>query len=319
MRRVLVIKLGALGDFVQALGPFAAIRRHHAGARITLLTTAPFKELAEASGHFDEVWIDQRPRPWQAKVWLELARRLSAGGFERVYDLQTSDRSAAYFHLMRLMRPLFGGGRPEWSGLARGCSHPHANPKRRFMHTIERLAEQLVAAGIRDVPPVDLSWAGADVSRFDLAGDAGRYALLVPGSSPHRPEKRWPEDRFAALARGLASQGVTPVLLGAGAESEVNARIRGLCPDARDLCGETSFIDIVALARGAAGALGNDTGPMHLIAAAGCPTVVLFSAASDPARCAPRGPQGADSVTVVRRDSLETLMVDEVASALHLR
>ena len=109
------------------------------------------------------------------------------------------------------------------------------------------------------------------------------------------------------------------MLLGAAAESEVNAHIRGRCPDARDLCGETSFIDIIALARGAAGAIGNDTGPMHLIAAAGCPTVVLFSAASDPARCAPRAPQGADSVTVMRRDSLEDLMVDEVASALNLR
>lgn len=316
MRRVLVIKLGALGDFVQALGAFAAIRRHHAEARITLLTTAPFKELAEAGGYFDEVWIDQRSRPWQPKGWLKLARRLNAGDFERVYDLQTSDRSAAYF---RLMGPLFGGKRPEWSGIARGCSHRHANPNRKFMHTIERLAEQLAMAGIRHVPPADLSWAGADVSRFELAGDAGRYALLVPGSSPHRPEKRWPEDRFAALGRRLASERVTPVLLGAGAESEVNARVRGLCPDARDLCGETSFIDIVALARGAAGALGNDTGPMHLIAAAGCPTVVLFSAASDPARCAPRGPQGADSVTVIRRDSLDNLMVDEVASALNLR
>lgn len=316
MRRVLVIKLGALGDFVLAMGPFAAIRRRHAEARITLLTTAPLRELAEASGYFDEIWVDERPRPWQPAGWLKLARRLNAGGFERVYDLQTSDRSAAYFHMMG---PLFGGKRPEWSGIARGCSHPHANPDRKVMHTIERQAEQLAMAGIKDVPPADLSWARADVSRFNLGGDAGRYALLAPGGSPHRPEKRWPQDRFSALAARLVCGGVTPVLLGAAAESEVNAHIRGRCPDARDLCGETSFIDIIALARGAAGAIGNDTGPMHLIAAAGCPTVVLFSAASDPARCAPRAPQGADSVTVMRRDSLENLTVDEVASALNLR
>ncbi|MEE8123959.1 MAG: ADP-heptose--LPS heptosyltransferase, partial [Alphaproteobacteria bacterium] len=100
MRRILVIKLGALGDFVLAMGPFAAIRRRHAEARITLLTTAPLRELAEASGYFDETWVDERPRPWQPAGWLKLARRLIAGGFERVYDLQTSDRSAAYFHMM---------------------------------------------------------------------------------------------------------------------------------------------------------------------------------------------------------------------------
>ena len=48
MRRVLVIKLGALGDFVQGFGPFAAIRAHHPTAHITLLTTRPFAALAEA-------------------------------------------------------------------------------------------------------------------------------------------------------------------------------------------------------------------------------------------------------------------------------
>ena len=92
-----------------------------------------------------------------------------------------------------------------------------------------------------------------------------------------------------------------------------------LCEGARNLCGETSLIDVIALARGAAGAVGNDTGPMHLIAAAGCPTVVLFSRASDPGLCAPRGRRGEESVAVLRRGSLEDLMVGEVAEALRLR
>ena len=51
--RILVIKLGALGDFVLALGPCAAIRRHHQNAHITLLTTTPFVDLASASGYFN--------------------------------------------------------------------------------------------------------------------------------------------------------------------------------------------------------------------------------------------------------------------------
>ena len=81
----------------------------------------------------------------------------------------------------------------------------------------------------------------------------------------------------------------------------------------------TSFIDIIALARDAAGAVGNDTGPMHLIVAAGCPSVVLFSDESDPALCAPRGPEGAAPVTVLRRGSLEDLALGEVDAALSLR
>jgi ADP-heptose:LPS heptosyltransferase len=60
-------------------------------------------------------------------------------------------------------------------------------------------------------------------------------------------------------------------------------------------------------------AVGNDTGPMHLIAAAGCSSVVLFSADSDPALCAPRG-----KVAVLRRPDLAQLTVDEVAAALPL-
>ena len=55
---LLVIKLGALGDFVLATGPFAAIRAAHPNEVLVLLTTAPFAEFARASGYFDEVWID---------------------------------------------------------------------------------------------------------------------------------------------------------------------------------------------------------------------------------------------------------------------
>jgi hypothetical protein len=64
-----------------------------------------------------------------------------------------------------------------------------------------------------------------------------------------------------------------------------------------------------------AGAVGNDTGPMHLIATAGVPSVVSFSHASDPELCAQRGPD----LTILRRPRLEELSVDEVEAALRLR
>ncbi len=306
---VLVIKLGALGDFVQALGPFSAIRRHHGGARIVLLTTGPYRELAEASGFFDEVWTGGRPGGVDFAGWIELRRRMASGGFGRVYDLQTSDRSSFY---RRLFWP---GPAPEWSGIARSCSHPHANPERDSLHTIERQAEQLEAAGIAEVPPLD--WAaldlsaGRDVSRF---GIAGRYVLLTPAGAQHRPGKRWPPDRFAALARTVAEKEMTPVLLGTAQEKALLAGIAAQCPGARDLAGETSLMDLVSLGLGAAVAVGNDTGPMHLIASAGCPSVVLYSNESDPALCGQRGP----SVTILRRDGLDGLSVAEVVDALAL-
>ncbi len=307
---VLVIKLGALGDFVLALGPAAAIRRHHAGAHIVLLTTEPFVELARMSGYFDEIWVDSRPKLWNPGGWLALRRRLREAGFGRIYDLQTSDRTGFYF---RLLGP---GRRPEWSGVAGGCSHPDTNPRRTEIHTIERQREQLRLAGLADVPLADLSWVTADLGGLR---PSGHYALLVPGGAAHRPRKRWPAGRYAELARRLSERGIEPLILGGPAEPDLTAQIARRAPVARDLSGRTSLPQIAALAREAAGAVGNDTGPMHLIAAAGCPSVLLFSDASDPGRTAPRAPRGAPPVKVLRRAALAGLAVDEVVAALILR
>ncbi len=304
--RILVIKLGALGDMVLALGPFAAIRYAHQSAHITLLTTGPYAELAEASGYFDAVWTDTRPSVWDVTGWLALRSRLRGGGFKRVYDLQTSDRSGWYY---RIMGP---GPRPEWSGIASGCSHPHANPDRDFMHSIERQNEQLAVAGIDDVADADISWLDGDIARFGLPE---RFVLLVPGGARHRPEKRWPVGNFAVLAKILLEQAITPVILGSEDESAIAKTIVSRAPGAVSLVGRTSFGDIASLVRTASGAIGNDTGPMHLAAAAGCPTVVLFSAASDPVLTAPRG----SAVTVVRRRKLSDMPVSEVAAALSMR
>lgn len=301
--RILVIKLSALGDFVQAFGPFAAIRAHHPDAAITLLTTAPFAELARRSPWFDAVWIDERPAPWQVGKVVRLRRRLRGGGFRRVYDLQTSGRSSRYLRLM-------GGPRAvEWSGIAPGCSHPHANPDRDRMHTLERQAEQLRMAGIAEVPPPDLSWLDADIARFGLPEP---FVLLVPGGAPHRPEKRWPAARYADLAARLASRGVTPVVIGTTGEAEEARVVTEACSQAVSLLGRTSLSEVAALARRAAAAVGNDTGPMHLIAAAGCPSVVLYSHASDPALCGQRGAK----VTILRRPDLAEMEVAVVADAL---
>lgn len=301
--RILIIKLGALGDFIQALGPFAAIRRHHANAHITLLTADPFAAFAAASDYFNDVWTGGRPAGLDLVGWFGLRRRLRQGGFGRVYDLQTSARSSFYYRLF------WPDSYPQWSGIAAGCSHPHDNPHRDFMHTIERQAEQLQMAGIAAVPPPDLSWVKADIGRLRL-GD--RFALLVPGGAAHRPGKRWPGERFGGLARWLAGRRIEPVLLGGKAEASLLDTVAGGRPGIRSLAGKTDLFDIAALADAAILAVGNDTGPMHLIAAAGCPSLVLYSDDSDPALC---GQRGAD-VTILRRRRLSALSVEEVTGKL---
>ncbi len=105
------------------------------------------------------------------------------------------------------------------------------------------------------------------------------------------------------------------MLIGGADQDALLAKVAAAAPGSRDLAGRTSLAELAVLARGAAAALGNDTGPMHLIAAAGCPTLVLFSDASDPALCAPRGP----AVQILHRPDLGNLAVEEVEAALSPR
>ena len=296
---ILIIKLGAFGNIVLSLSAFAAIRLHHRDARISVLTSAPYAGWLRTFPYFDEVLIDPRADWWDFRTLRQLGRMLADGHFSRVYDLQTSSRSSRYFRLFPAKH------RPEWSGIAFGCSLPDRDPKRNILHDVERQQGQLRQTGITVFPPPDLSWCSDDIARFDLPAD---IALLVPGSSRNRLVKRWPASRYQELAERLVARGIMPVLLGTEAEKPLAAAI----PAARDLIGQTSFGDLADLARAARFAVGNDTGPMHLIATAGCPSITLFSNDSNPLQCAPSGRW----TRVLRRPDLADLPVEDVLQSL---
>lgn len=299
-RRILVIKLGALGDFIQALGPMAAIRAHHPDDRITLLTTAPFESLARASGHADDIWLDTRPKWFDIKGWIALRARLNDAGFARVYDLQNNDRTAFY---LKLFDPA-----PEWVGAAPGASHRNTSKQRTAGRAFDGHVQTLARAGVTGVSIDTLGWMQG---RDDFARLCRPYVLIVPGSAPAHPEKRWPAGSFSNLCARLVVRGHLPVLIGTQAESETLAAIERAVPECLNLCGQTSLFDLPALARGARGAIGNDTGPMHLIAPTGCPALILFSKHSNPKR---HTPMGAHIVTL-QKDDLKDLSADEVWAA----
>ena len=295
-RDILIIRLGALGDFALSFPAFAALRAHHSDDRLTLLTTRPFASLAADSPWFDEVVIDTRPKWYDAGGLLRLRRILRGRDF--IYDLQTSHRSSGYYAL---------AGWPPWSGIARGASHPDADPRRNFLHTIERQQGQLRAAGVPSPVPVDLSWLEG---RGPVLPQ--RYALLIPGTSAsHGGGKRWPAARFAELAQRLWRRNLVPVVAGSAAEAADAAAILSACPGAIDLTGKTSLQELAGVAHRAALAIGGDTGPIHLAAMMGCPVVALFSGFSNPALAAPRG-----RVTLVREQDLGDLDVGRVEAAL---
>lgn len=301
--KILVIKHGALGDFIQVLGAMKAIRRHHPKDAITLLTTAPYEELGEKTGCFDHIVIDEKPTYLQRKKWKMLKAWVKKQEFGRVYDLQNSTRTEAYFIFMfkRLGTP--------WCAEFSYATYPYATPLSKTLHAVVRKQRQLAVAGILDVPDPDISFLRGDIKNFHLPP---AYFLLIPGSSPQGAFKRWPASFYGKISQYLINQGTTPVILGTKAEKEEMQEIQKMYPQSINLCGQTSLDQIATLARSAKGALGNDTGPMHLIAATGCPVTTLFSGASSPYVFGPRSPHS----TLLQEEKLKDLLPEKVWAIL---
>lgn len=297
---ILVIKLGAFGDFIMALGAFAALRSHYKDAQITLLTIPSLVGIAETSGYFDAVWADARRRDGGSNF--ATIRKLRQHRFDRVYDLQCNDRTNAYFQCLRPFPP-------QWSGRAWGCSDPDPNPNRNAAHGTDRYRLQLQHMGIAEVPDPDPAFVTADTRHLALPEP---YVLLIPGSSVQHPEKRWPASHFIQLCARLLAAGMTPVLSGTLDDADATQAIAQSVPEARDLTGQTSVFQLGGLAERAAGAVGNDTGPMHLIAAKGCPSVVLYSGTTRPTQTGQRGP----AVMILQENRLEDLSPDRVWEAV---
>ncbi len=294
-QNILVIKLGALGDFIQSLGPMAAIRQNHKDAHITLLTTAPYKSFANKSNYFDDIWIDKRPKTLNIPGWLHLRKRLINGSFSRVYDLQNNDRTSLYLRLFPKSKC------PEWVGAAPGASHRNNSPKRTQGTAFQGHKQTLSLAGIDNVIVDDMKWIKEDLSAFDLQPP---FVLMVPGCSPQHPQKRWPDEYYAKTAKALIDKGYQIVVLGTATEQEITQSISKACPEVLDLTGKTSLFQIVTLAHKAYAAIGNDTGPMHMIGPTHCPSITLFSAHGDPKKHAPNG----DNVCTLQQDNLKELL-----------
>jgi ADP-heptose:LPS heptosyltransferase len=306
VKRVLVIARGPLDLFVPSLAALRRIRSAHPNAQIVLLTSPAFEALSRACPYLDAVDIDGQPEG--VSEWLQLAARIRAARFDRVYDLEGSPWTNRLFQALRPFPP-------KWSGVAFGCALPHRNPLRDAMHPLERQAEQLRAAGIwSDAPtrpgaaaPPDASWIARRI--LDPRAKHRPHVLLIPGSVADPAELRWSPQAYGGLAQILRNQGYDIIILGGPDDSRLAHAIQHRAP-ARDLTGRTDYAEVAALAARAALAIGADTGLMHLAAAAGAPSLVLCARADDLDRAGPRG-----YVAALWADSLADLQVNEVLRA----
>ena len=267
MQRILIIKLGALGDVVMATPLIAAILAHHRDATVTLLTTPAYAPLFA-----DWPGLAVRTTPRRGlRTMLRLVAHLRRMRYARIYDLQGNDRSGVLCAL--------SGARER---VGNHCRFPYnlhpSTPWQGQCHIFERLRTVLAAADIAVTATRPYLPAGtatrtqvrAWLDAHDLT--SADFVLLHAGASAHRPTKRWPH--FAALAERLRTRGLRIVWLGGPPERALNAQLA-----AADDCDATAAFDILALAelgRHARFAVTNDSGPMHVLSAAGIPVFGLF-------------------------------------------
>lgn len=293
-RNVLVIKLGAFGDVVLAEGALRDIRLHHPKARMTALTTPPYAEIFERCPHVDAVEIDQRRPRWHLRYLLELRRRMRASGYDHVYDLQNSRRTAMYFRWMP--RPIF------WSGTAPGCSHRYRADRFKSIPVLDRLAGQLASAGVatRHCHHPTLVWMADDVAGI-LEAHRVRdgFVLLIPGASARHPGKRWPH--YARLSELLMERGHQVVTAPGPDDMDLCRRLPATMLTRRGDC--LTLFQIAGLATRAGFVVGNDTGPTHLAAYCGARGLALH------------GPHAAARLTCIDR-RLEVIEVPDL-SRLH--
>ena len=266
--RILIIKLGALGDVLLATPHMHSIVAAHPDARVTLLTAPAYADLLQDQAGLEIVAFPRRGwvAMWRVLVWLRRRR------FAVVYDLQGSLRS-------RIMTRLSGARRR--IGRARNVAYTHAPPPAASgTHAFRELNALLEVAGIEPATPrVWLAEPVADAARVDtwLQDNTPRDARLVllhAGASERWPAKRWEAESYAALAAVLDTRGFTVIWIGGAADRAVNRRLAG--ETGIDATDAFSITELVALGRRARFAVVNDSGPMHLLAAAALPVYALF-------------------------------------------
>ncbi len=297
-KRVLIIKLGALGDVILASGAVQTIINHYGAEHCDILTDNSYANIFRDMTSARVVAIDRNerlkiPNLAQNLRHYDIIFDLQDGSFTRILhkflkligyngqffsengfnDSKNSIFSKILFFLLKKIK--YKG--QFWSKL--GLIDPN-------LPALQRTELLCQKAGLADIINPHTNFWQNPSRVFDRPE---KYALICVGSSPEHPQKRYPIDKYGKICQYLHDNGVTPVIIGGGDEIPLGK----ICNEkyhALDLTGQTQYGDIAILARHAQLAVGNDTGPMHIITASGCKAIWLFSPFSDPVKSQPSGP-----------------------------
>ena len=248
--RILYVTSNRVGDAVLSTGLLGHLLRAHPTARFTVACGPAAEGVFIRMPNLERL-ITMEKRPWGGH-WLPLW----AEAVGTVWDLVVDIRGSAL----------------SWLVPARA----RAQMRRRPGHKTAQLAAVL---GV-DPPPLPVAWTAAeDQARAAELLPPGTLIALAPTANTDL--KIWPADRFVDLFRALAAgplPGARAVVLGGPEPRErpLAAPVLAALPDAIDLCGALSLPEAAAVLERCALFVGNDSGLMHLAAAAGTPTLGLF-------------------------------------------
>ena len=284
--KVLIVRLGALGDIVHTVPAAAALRRGYPDARIDWVVDARHASFAQLVTCIDRVVPLEKPT---LSAWLQLVQMLRPARYDVALDFQGLMKSAliarasgarrvAGFSIWHLREK---GARPFYSEVGDGEQSPHV---------IQKNLSLLGVVGI-DSAEVEfpLAHSPSPVVETVKTQASGRpIALINPGAA--WPNKRWPASRFGEVAAFLKEvRGFEPFVLWGPSEQSLAEDVVTTSGGAARVAPATTTADLLELSRAAALIVSGDTGPLHIAGAAGTPIVAIFGP-TDPERNGPWAP-----------------------------
>ena len=277
VRRIAILRANGIGDLVFALPALDALRARYPDAEMVLLGRRWHAELlSRRPGPVDRVELIPDGLPADAPTDAEEADRF----FERMrhehFDLALQMHGGG-----RASNPFVGAlGASTTAGLrARGA--PPLDRWTPYVYHQHEIARYLEVAALVGAAPVTieprLSVTGADLeaSRRAIPADGRPVAVLHPGATD--PRRHWPPDAFAVVGDHLAARGIRVVVTGVADERPLADHVTGaMRAEAESACGAVGLQGLVGLLARASIVIANDTGPLHLAAAVGTPTVGIY-------------------------------------------
>ncbi|MFU8780456.1 MAG: glycosyltransferase family 9 protein [Kiritimatiellia bacterium] len=276
--RILIIKLSSLGDLFHALPTVHMLRNAYPDATIDWVTHSTYKPLVAC---FTDVnGSIGYPRHSFRKDGRAFLRELRREPYDLILDLQGLLKSAAVAKLARGTRRIGPSFHREGSHL---LYHAVAGPRNLERHAVEQILDVIDDLGIKRSKPV---FPVAFPSRQDRPPSP--HIVIAPAS--RWPSKNWPPERFAETARALQKEGNASIsIIGAPGEEAICETVaKALDGHCQNYAGQTSLVEMGSILASANLLLANDSGPVHMAAAIGTPTVVVFGP-TNPVRIGPYG------------------------------